>query len=160
MIKNKISLVILSVLLILQFCSCGNDKGENLSDVDMRNDLSVQITYRQISYNGTISFKNGTLYMKILNNDKFPDGLACIVDSTEITFCYDEIEKSFDCNGFDDNFMPKILYEFFSVCGETFRTEEVKIGEYSYIERNVCGKSVSFCVNKNNSTTPYTIIIK
>ena len=160
LIKYKISAVFLSLVFILQICRCGNKGEENVSEVDMKKDLSVQITYRQISYNSIITFKAGTLCVELSGNQEFPDRLICKVNSKEIIFIYDNLEKRFDYGDIQKDFIPKILYEFFSICGESFSTEETRAGEYNFLERSVCGKAVRFCVYQNNTETPYSITIK
>lgn len=160
MIKYRVFVIILSFLLLLPTCGCGNNKDEKLSEVDMKKDLSVLITYRQISYKGIISFKNGTLYVTLSDNGNVLDGVSYEVNSTEIKYCYDNMTKSFSHNSFPDTFVPKILYEFFCRCGDVFFTEKVVTDEYTFIERNVCGIDVQFRVYESNTGAPYSIIIK
>ncbi len=125
----------------------------------MKKDLSVQITYRQISYNSTLSYKNGVLYIEFFDNDKFPDGLSCEVNKSEVVINYSDMKKSYEYASMPEIFMPKILYEFFFMCGDSFVMENAT-GEGSYIERNICGKSVRFHMNEADGKTKYLIEIK
>lgn len=152
--------MLISFLLLLSVCGCSGNTGEELSEVNMKNDLSVQITCGQISYNGIVSYKNATLYVSLSDNENILDGMLYEINSSEVKFCYENMTKTLDYNSFPDDFIPKILYEFFSVCGEVFFTEAVVTNEYTYIERKVCGSEVRFCVNQNNTEKPYSIYIK
>ena len=149
----------IAVFTVLILCSCGKDSNTGLSEVDIKKDLSVHITYRQISYNSIISYKSGVMYIDILSNGKFPDGLSCEVNKSGIIINYIDMKKSYEYESMPDIFMPKILYEFFSLCGDLFVTEEVT-EKGSFIERNVCGKSVRFRVNMENGKETYLIEIK
>lgn len=141
-------------------CSCGNDNEESVSEVDMKNNLSVQILYRQISYNSIISYENDTLYIEISGNNKYPDGFICEVNSAEITFVYENMTKKLDYKSFPDDFIPKLLYKFFSVYGEKFATDKSVWGKYNYTEQNIDGKNIQFRVLWDSQKEQYAIYIK
>lgn len=158
-IKYRFPLLILVVLVFLLLCSCSIRDDSNLSEVDLKNDLSVQILYRQISYSGILSFKNGTLYLTFSQGGEFPDGLNYEVNSSEITSSYCGMEKSMDFASFPETFTPKILFSFFSGFTDKLTTEESKQGEYSCLKRTVYESTVEFRVNEPSSEYPYTIVI-
>jgi hypothetical protein len=141
-------------------CSCGNDNEESVSEVDMKNNLSVQILCGQISYNSIISFENDTLYLEISGNNKYPDGLVCEVNSAEITFVYENMMKKLDYKSFPDDFIPKLLYEFFSAYGEEIVTDKSVSGKYNYTEQNIDGKNIQFRVSTDSQNEKYVIYIK
>lgn len=158
-IKFRIPLVVIAVLIFLLLSSCGKIGDDSISEVDMKKDLSVQITYRQISCDSILSFKNNVLFIDITQNDKFPDGLSCEISKSGIVLYYSDMKKSYDYENVPDVFLPKILYEFFSLCGDSFKTEQLS-EEGSYIERNICGKDVCFQIKNINGKEEYFIEIK
>ena len=139
--------------------SCGTDINDGLTEVDMKKDLSVQITYRQISYDSIISYKDGILHLRLMADDTYPDGIIYEVTASDIVISYGDITKTFSNDSFSDSFIPKLLYGFFSSCGESLATEK-RLGEGSCVERNINGNSVCFQVESRDGDNNYSIDIK
>lgn len=158
-IKFRIPLISFIMSAILLFSSCGAGGNDSLSEVDIKNDLSVQITYRQISYNSTISFRDGILYLLLISDDTYPEGVLYQVTSSDVIIRYDDISKTYSYKALPDSFIPKLIYSFFSACGESFSMEK-QSGEGSYIERNINGKSVRLLMSAEGGADKYYMEIK
>ena len=158
-IKLKILLSSFILCIIAFLCSCGAGDRDILSEVDMKKDLSVQIVYRQNSYKSTVSYRAGVLYLCLIPADTYPDGLLYSVSSSEIVINYGDISKTYSYDAFPDNFVPKIIYGFFSSCGERFSMEK-QTSDGGRVERRINGNTVCFLESTENGKHKYYMEIK
>lgn len=159
LIRYKIPLIILALLLFLLLSGCEIKSNDQKAEVDIRNNLSVQILYRQISYNCTVSCNNGTVYMEYTGNGDFPDGVKYIIDSSQVTSVYKNMKEISHLDSYHEGFLPKIIYEFFSSFDGVIEMTDKKGEGYNYIRKTVNKSVVEFRVNYRSELQPYTIVI-
>ena len=163
MVTVKKSFLSVLLLLFLSFLFSGCSKTNPLkgaSEVDLNSKLPVQLEYRQFIYNCEISYTAGVLQIDFCNNKSFPDGFSYTCDSEHCTFSYEGIVKEYSRSELPADFMPVVLYDFFSGLGEVIVTEAYdSTKECSYIKRTVNASFVTLEAYKRGEATAYNIVV-
>lgn len=99
------------------------------------------------------------MLLKLKGNNSAVDGVAFCVTPDDCILTYGDISKSL--SSCDNDFLPRIIYDFFISFGGNVVFNGVNEGKSTqYITRNVNGYSVSLITDIEGITDEYKILIK
>lgn len=112
--------------------------------------MPVQIMYRQILYNGEISYNGETLFISFSENDSSVDEISFSIDEKMCEIKQNELIKTINRSSLISDSLPVILYEFFSSVGFLFKFESEDNKSF-IVKRAYDNYSVELKMNKNTN---------
>ncbi len=149
---KRFFLISISIAILLGFSSCST-KGSNLfQEVSFEKPRNIQIEYKNEVYYATINFDGYNMTMVVDETDKNFGELAFIINEEECTTDYKTLKTTYSTAKLPDEYLPKIIYEFLSQTGQTFKTEKYNDETNQYgITKVVNSFCVELCVEGDNS---------
>lgn len=110
--------------------------------------MPVQIMYRQVLYNGEISYDGERFILSFSDNNNSIDEMSFTINEKQCVIKYNELSKAYNRASLQKNSIPLILYDYFSKLGSNF-TFESENEKYYYIKRACNEFSVELRVEKD-----------
>lgn len=129
--------------------------------MDFQTERSVQIQYREKSYNGAVSFNGNLLVLTVFSDDKGEDKFSFTIDNMTCTTDFNGLQKVYQTNDVPKSFLPVIIFNFFNQTGAYFNTElyNEELDTYS-VTRVIDNISVCLEVSKSGENLIYLFKIE
>ena len=142
------------------FSSCGTKGSNNFREISFREEKAVRILYNEKEYDGTLKFNGDLLEMKVFTGEKNEDSFAFSVDIMTCTTTFKGLKKTEQTNKLPWNFMPVVIFDFFSQTGADFVTELYdEKNKTCSILRKAGNSSVSLEVSQKEDNLIYVLKI-
>ena len=161
LIKLSVKICVLLVLCVFLFTSCTNPfKSHSYTEVNFNEIKDVQLTYKQNIYDIKLQFSRSVLNFTFGENNTAYDGIGYKVTPQNCQVFYSGLTHSFDKDTLPDNYLPVLIWQFFSENGNVFVTENYDSQkDCCYLERTINNDFVKLQVYENQGNISYTLII-
>lgn len=146
-------------MVLLNSCSNATING-GCSEVNFENEKEIYIEYNFESLNGLLSFNNGVLVFKYLDNCGVMSGAEVIINKNTYKFTDGELVFEDNTNTLPDKFLPKLLFDWITSNNGRISAEmydDVKL--CFYLDDSCSSFFIRFEVYESNGNIAYALII-
>ncbi len=123
--------------------------------------MPVTVDYNNKKYSTLISFNDGCLTMVV---EETPDSfgkLKFTSDSKMSTVDYETLVKEFNTKFLPDEYLPKIIFDFFNFNGDIIVNRAINDEKNKYYSKHSVGNhTIIFVVKKNENGEFYNLFVK